>query len=152
LCIIGVPCGVCFDECVEDHEEFSHAGGHNDFEGFALGFEALCEAAEYLVFPNTEGDVMTAWRMAFRVGSGGEDLWPDCQRLGVAAMEYRPLDDIDLSRYPEGEPRAAWKKLAPSQQTSLKRLVYDMAEGDVIYVKEGPIIVGKGVVTGPYHF
>ena len=95
---------------------------------------------------------MTAWRMAFRVGSEGEDLWPDCQRLGVAAMEYRPLDDIDLSRYREGEPRAAWKKLKPSQRMSLKRLVYEMAEGDVIYVKDGPMIAGKGVVTGPYHF
>ena len=46
LGIIGVPWRVCFDECVEDHEEFSHAGGHDDLEGFALGFEAVCEAAD----------------------------------------------------------------------------------------------------------
>jgi hypothetical protein len=95
---------------------------------------------------------MTAWRMAFRVGQDGYELWPECHRLGVAVIEYGPVDDIDLSRYSEGEPRSAWSQLAPPQQTSLKRFVYEMQEHDVIYVKQGPMIVGKGVVTGPYRF
>ena len=95
---------------------------------------------------------MTAWRMAFRDGKNGREMWPDCHRLGVAAIQYGPVDDIDLSRYSEGEPKAAWSQLAPNQKASLKRLVYKMQERDVIYVKQGPMIVGKGVVTGPYQF
>jgi Zn finger protein HypA/HybF involved in hydrogenase expression len=90
--------------------------------------------------------------MAFRAGKNGHEMWPDCQRVKVAAIEYSSVDDIDLSRYPEGEPKEAWSELAPSQQASLKRLVYEMDEGDIIYVKQGPMIVGKGVVAGPYRF
>jgi hypothetical protein len=98
------------------------------------------------------GVTMTAWRMAFRAGNNGHEMWPDCYRLGVAAIEYGPVDDIDLSAYAEGEPKAAWSQLKQTQKASLKRLVDEMQEGDVIYVKEGPMIVGKGVVTGPYQF
>jgi hypothetical protein len=90
--------------------------------------------------------------MAFRWGINGDELWPDCYRLGVAAIGYGPVDDIDLSAFPEGEPRRAWSDLAAPQQTSLKRFVYEMDEGDTIYVKQGPKIVGKGVVEGPYRF
>ena len=95
---------------------------------------------------------MAAWRMAFRAGKFGHEMWPDCQRVRAAAIEYSSVDDIDLSQYSEGEPKTAWSELAPSQQASLKRLVYEMEEGDVIYVKQGPMIVGKGVVAGPYRF
>jgi hypothetical protein len=90
--------------------------------------------------------------MAFRAGKNGHEMWADCYRLGVAFIEYGPVDDIDLSRYPEGEPKSAWSQLAPPQQTSLKRLVRDMQKGDVIYVKQGSEIVGKGLVTGAYRF
>ena len=41
---------------------------------------------------------MTVWRMAFRAGKNGPSLWPDCQRLGVAAIEYGPADDLDFTR------------------------------------------------------
>lgn len=95
---------------------------------------------------------MPAWRMAFRCGKNGPEMWPHCHTLGVAIIEYTPVDDIDLSRYPAGEPRSAWSRLWPSQRASLRRLAYEMEPGDVIYVKQGPMIVGKGVVTGPYHF
>jgi hypothetical protein len=95
---------------------------------------------------------MAAWRMAFRAGKNGHEMWPDCYRLGVAFIEYSPVDDIDLSRYPEGEPKSAWSQLARPQHTSLKRLLRDMQKGDVIYVKQGSEIVGKGLVTGPYRF
>ncbi len=94
---------------------------------------------------------MTSWRMAFRAGKNGDEMWPACQRLGVAAIQYGPVDDIDLAQYSKGEPTEAWSKLAPSQQSSLHRLL-DMEVGDVIYVKKGSMIVGKGIVTGPYHF
>ncbi len=95
---------------------------------------------------------MTTWRMSFRVGNRGYKMWPDCFRLGVAAITYSPLAMTDLSKYPEGEPRARWAKLAPSQKASLHRVVYEMKRGDVIYVKEGQEIVSKGVVKGPYQF
>src|SRR6266404_3591423 len=95
---------------------------------------------------------MPAWRMAFRAGTNGHEMWPHCYRLRVAAIEYGPVDDIDLSGYSEGEPKAAWSQLASSQQASLKRLVHRMDKDDVIYVKQGPRIVGKGIVTGPYQF
>ncbi len=95
---------------------------------------------------------MPAWRMAFRCGTNGPEMWPRCQSLGVAIIEYTPVDNVDLSRYPAGEPRSAWSQLWPSQRASLRRFVYDMEEGHVIYVKQGPMIVGKGVVVGPYQF
>lgn len=31
---------------------------------------------------------MTAWRMAFRAGKNGEDMWSLCRQFGVAAIEY----------------------------------------------------------------
>lgn len=95
---------------------------------------------------------MTAWRMAFRAGKNGHEMWPDCYRLGVAAIEYTPVADVDLSQYPRGEPRSAWAQLAGTSPHSLQRFVYEMNEGDVIYVKQGARIVGKGVISGPYQF
>ena len=95
---------------------------------------------------------MANWRMAFRDGNRGPSLWPDCRRMGIAAITYSPVEDIDFSRYPNEEPKAAWSQLETSQRASLRRFLYEMEENDVIYVKEGPMIVGKGVVAGPYQF
>src|SRR5436190_13754926 len=95
---------------------------------------------------------MTLWRMAFRAGNQGRSLWPECRRLGVAAITYEPLEKVDLSKHPKGEPRSMWARLTATQNASLRRLAYEMESGDVIYVKEGPKIVGKGFVTGPYTF
>ena len=58
----------------------------------------------------------------------------------------------DLSLYPPGEPAHLWDQLQPTQKASLKRVAYQMKEGDVIFVKQGPKIVGRGVVTAPYEF
>jgi hypothetical protein len=79
-------------------------------------------------------------------------LWDDCRQLSVAAIEYGPVDDIDLSQHPVGQPKNAWSQLEPMQQKCLRLFVGEMKEGDLIYVKEGPTIVGKGIVTGPYQF
>jgi len=97
---------------------------------------------------------MAAWRMAFRDGKQGGELWPDCKRLGVAAIQYGPADGIDFALHAEGEPKEVYRRLAPAQRDSLKRFVYRMSESesDVIYVKQGPMIVGKGIVDGPYQF
>lgn len=72
----------------------------------------------------------------------------DCFRLGVAAITYSPLEATDLSKYQEGEPKKLWAQLEPTQKASLRRVAYEMKAGDVIYVKRGPEIVGKGVVGG----
>jgi hypothetical protein len=95
---------------------------------------------------------MTTWRMAFREGNRGPTLWRECLRLGVAAIVYEPLEKVDLSKYPEGEPESQWAQLSPTQKASLRRVAYEMHSGDVIYVKEGPRLVGKGYVTGQYTF
>jgi hypothetical protein len=79
-------------------------------------------------------------------------MWPHCRELGVAALTYEPLRYVDLSQYPQGEPKHLWAQLAPSQKASLRRVAYEMSEGDTIYVKQGPRIVGRGKVKGPYRF
>ena len=79
-------------------------------------------------------------------------MWPDCLRLGVAAITYSPLARTDLSKYPKGEPKELWAQLKPTQKASLRRVAYEMKAHDVIYVKEGPKIVGKGVIQDRYQF
>jgi hypothetical protein len=92
---------------------------------------------------------MTAWRMSFRVGNQGYEMWPECLRLGVAAITYHPLAKIDLSKHPKREPSNLWDQLEPTQKASLSRVAYEMKAGDAIYVKKGPKIVDKGLVKGP---
>ena len=96
---------------------------------------------------------MTTYRMAFRFGIGGYDVWDRCRELAVAAIGYGPqLAYEDLSKRPPGEPEAMWNELSPGQKGSLKKVVYDMRPGDVIYVKQAKRLVGRGVVAGPYFF
>jgi len=92
------------------------------------------------------------WRMAMRAGSRGRSVWPQCREAGVAAITYRALAHVDLSQCEEGEPKEFWDELERAQRGFLHRLAYDMAPGDIIYVKEGGEIVGRGSVTGPYQF
>ena len=75
---------------------------------------------------------MTIWRMSFRAGNQGYEMWPDCFRLGIAAITYYPLVKTDLSQYPYGEPKELWKQLEPSQKASLRRVAYEMKAGDII--------------------
>ena len=79
-------------------------------------------------------------------------MWPHCLRLGVAAITYEPLTKTDLSKHAEGEPSRLWHQLKQTQKASLRRVAYEMKRGDVIYVKQGPMIIDKGIVTGPYKF
>lgn len=95
---------------------------------------------------------MTSWRMAFRDRDGGYEMWPQCLSLEVAAITYSPLTNVDLSKYPQGEPKQLWAKLFPSQKYSLRQIAYVMKKGDVIYAKQGSYIVGKGIVKGSYQF
>lgn len=95
---------------------------------------------------------MAVWRMSFRCGDRGYEMWPHCFELGVAAITYDVLAKVNLSKYPKGEPKELWTRLAPSQRVSLCRVAYEMKKGDIIYVKQGPQIVGRGVIKGPYQF
>lgn len=90
--------------------------------------------------------------MSFRVGNQGPKMWPYCIDLGVAAITYYPIYDIDLSRHNKLEPKEKWSKLSPSQKYSLACVAYEMKQNDIIYVKEGPKIVGKGTIVGTYQF
>src|SRR5262245_20832549 len=40
-----IPRGIVFNHRVEDHQQLSHAGSENNLEGFAGGFQPLCEVA-----------------------------------------------------------------------------------------------------------
>ena len=103
---------------------------------------------------------MAAWRMAMRGriaddGSWMDDpveMWPQCAEAGVAAITYFPVENVDLSQFAEPNQVPGWAQLAPAQQHSLHRFVWEVRVGDVIYVKQGPMIVGKGVVQGDYQF
>ena len=46
LGIIWIPMRVCFDECVEDHQQFAHASDDDELERFSLGFQALGERSD----------------------------------------------------------------------------------------------------------
>jgi len=76
-------------------------------------------------------------------------MWPECVRFGVAALTYDPLATVDLPLHPDHQPRRQWAQLTPTQHASLSRVAYHMRAGDTIYVKQGPRIVDKGVITGP---
>lgn len=93
---------------------------------------------------------MATWRMSFRAGNQGQEMWPYCLKWKVAAITYLPLDRTDLSALPKGEPEALWAALHPTQKASLRSVAYEMNAGDTIYVKRGPAIISKGLVTGPY--
>jgi predicted HNH restriction endonuclease len=83
---------------------------------------------------------------------GGYELWEKCLELGVAAITYEPFIYSDLSKQPPFETRNDWEKLAPAQKASLKRFVYEFEKGDIIFVKNGKYIVGRGKISGSYKF
>ncbi len=95
---------------------------------------------------------MRIWRMSFRVGEGGYEMWPHCLEHGVAAITYRNMAKIDLSKYPRDEPRDLWAQLAPARKYSLRKVAYEMKKGDIIFVKNGPNIIARGIVKGSYRF
>lgn len=95
---------------------------------------------------------MAIWRMAFRDSPRGPSFWLQCSKLGVAAITYEPVVDVDFSVYEKVSAAPGWRELKAPQKGCLRHFVHDVQPGDLIYVKEGPMIVGKGVVSGPYEF
>jgi hypothetical protein len=66
--------------------------------------------------------------------------------------DHLPSAGQNYLKHRVGEPKDLWQQLASSQKASLRRLTYEMQRGDVIYVKQGPVIVDKGIITGGYKF
>ncbi len=95
---------------------------------------------------------MTTWRMAFRCGSRGHEMWPECFELGVAAITYWQVAETDLSGLSPEEFKDACAGLASNPKANLRKVAYEMRKGDVIYVKQGPRIVYRGRIKGPYRF
>jgi len=91
---------------------------------------------------------MRIWRMAMRVGAGGTSMWPHCRAAGVAAITYEPISRLDLSPYSTQQLPPEWAELEGPQKTSLRRAAFEIQAGDVILVKEGPLIAGRGKVVG----
>jgi hypothetical protein len=89
--------------------------------------------------------------MSLRDGTGGPSAWKECREHGLAVIAYSTME-FDLSKYEEGEPKDKWATLNPTQRRSLARFAYEIKEGDVIYVKDGPETVGRGTVREEYYF
>ncbi len=101
---------------------------------------------------------MNYWRMAFREGPGGYDMWPACFSKGIAAIGYTDEDYIpivkDCRHLTREQFREIWREKCPrsgSAQASLAMFAYEMEERDVIYAKDGKEIVGRGTV-GKYRY
>lgn len=101
------------------------------------------------------------WRMAFRNGPGGSEVWPHCQEKGIAAISYSSNRESlgDLTGVSREEYDDKWRRLSwgnPSGQASFRKFRYEMKRGDIIYVKQGvkqgPNIVGKGVIKSGYKY
>ncbi len=61
----------------------------------------------------------------------------------------------DCSKLTEDEYDEIWRRKWPksgSARNSLKNVAYRMKKGDIIYVKQGLYIVGKGVITREYEY
>ncbi len=104
---------------------------------------------------------MAAWRMAMRGWYNPADgtlldhpreMWSQCFELGVAAITYDDVQDDDFTKYSRDNPPDGWSKLASSRKHSLSCFIYQMQVGDVIYVKQAGLIIGRGVVASDYHF
>jgi hypothetical protein len=96
----------------------------------------------------TDGTKMTIWRMAMRHGDYGRFAHGIYIPMGVGAVTYNGIAEVDFSDIPLKEAKNVWRHLAPTQIASLKHLCYDIAGGDSIFVKAGPMIVNRGVVRG----
>jgi hypothetical protein len=102
---------------------------------------------------------MNYWRMAMKIGNQGPSQFEDCYDLGIAAIGYYDKNDNpvidDCRKYSEDEYNETWRKKRPhwsAPRTSLRNVAYRMKKGDIIYVKNGPDIIGKGNILNGYNY
>ena len=99
---------------------------------------------------------MNYWRMTFRCLD--VSIWPACYQRGVASTgEYNDDGEgvPDLTDVPASEFASLWNSYSLKNITgriAIYNLRYKMARGDVIYAKDGPEIVGCGIVTSEYQY
>jgi hypothetical protein len=101
---------------------------------------------------------MNYWRMAFRFGPDGYEMWPHCVNHKVASIGYwvdgKPVVG-DCSRLTPEEFDREWAKrwpLSGSAKSSVKQFRFGMEKGDVIYVKQGTSVVCRGVIKSDYWY
>jgi 5-methylcytosine-specific restriction endonuclease McrA len=101
---------------------------------------------------------MNYWRMAFRIGDRGPEMWPECYKRGIAALGYyldgKPVVE-NCSELTEDEYNGIWQRKRPRNTTgraSLRKVAYQMKVGDIIFAKQGPRIVGRGRITSEYKY
>jgi hypothetical protein len=94
---------------------------------------------------------MNFWRMALRVGEGGESLWEQCRSNGVATLTYDPIHHVDLGPFADGPFAPGWNKLRGSQHASMRHFAWNMKAGDGLFIREAGLdlpMVGFGHIKG----
>lgn len=94
---------------------------------------------------------MENWRMAFKNGPGGFNLWPQCKTEGLAVIAHAEMN-FDLSEYPPDKFPERWRGLPSESKYSLTAFAFRVKAGDVIYAKDGADIVGRGIVKRKYYY
>ena len=65
---------------------------------------------------------MNYWRMAFRIGIQGYEMWPECYKRGIAALGYYDMDRTpiveDCSKLTEDEYNEIWRRKWPEKYHS----------------------------------
>lgn len=102
--------------------------------------------------PNNIVKKQKFWRMSLRCGNQGPSMWPKCFDLGVAAMTYIPIVNTNINKLTKKEYTTIIKKLNTTQQPSLNNFCKKINIGDIIYVKNGTTIIGKGEVMSDYLY
>ena len=98
---------------------------------------------------------MNYWRMTFRWGEAGPEVWKECLERRIAAIGYyteRGTPVVgDCSKLTKEEYLKICRAKMPhpgSARKSLQMLAYEMKQGDEIFAKQGGFIVGKGTIKG----
>jgi hypothetical protein len=95
---------------------------------------------------------MKPWRMSFRAGNLGKEMFPECQKLGAAASPIRLRKKL-ISRNIQWANQSDYGTSSNRpKKASLRRVAYEMKTGDVIYAKQVPQTIDRGIVTAGYAF
>jgi hypothetical protein len=99
---------------------------------------------------------MNVWRMKLRAGHRGHDMFPACEKRGIASYTHKPIYNTSLTRLEKGDVDPAVKGPARS---SIWLFAWEIKGGDEIYVGDSKShkIIAKGVVAGKlgkraYHY
>jgi hypothetical protein len=77
---------------------------------------------------------MAYWRMKLRAESDGENIWEQCRRERVVAIEYEPIRFVDLGPFSREKHPEEWDELANVQKGNMAKFAWDIRGGNTIYV------------------